>query len=207
MPYKKQKVINEEAIGVMNEADIEAVTDLINKTYSGHNFFAPLKSKDFLDSLKRIPHFDFHNILVLRRNDRIEATLGYWEYDKVRKYIVQKLNRRLKAQTYLIRVIGLFTKMPHIPRLGETLLSYNLTIMAYRNPESLAELIRHVVNIALDNKIDFIHVTVDPASPAAAVLTQFTHTKMKLYFYVKSLRHEKLPNLGERKLYIDALEM
>lgn len=207
MPYKKQKTVNDKAIGAMNETDIEAVTDLINETYSNYNFFAPLKSKDFLESLKRIPHFDFHNILVLRRNDKIEAALGYWDYNKVRKYIVQKLNWRLKAQSYLIRVVGLFTKMPHVPRLGETLLSYNLTIMGYRNLESLAELIRHVVNIALENKIDMIHVTVDPTSPMAAILSQFVHTKMKLYFYMKSLRQERLPNLGQRKLYIDALEM
>jgi len=41
----------------------------------------------------------------------------------------------------------------------------------------------------------------------AGILSQFTHTKMKLYFYMKSLRQERLPNLGERKLYVDAIEM
>ena len=207
MPYKKQKTTLEANIRSMNETDIDAVTNLINETHRNYNFFTPYQPNDFLEFLKRMPHFDFHNILLLEDNDGIKACLGYWEYNKVRKYIVQKLNWKLKAQTYLIRVIGLFTKMPYIPKLGEALLSYNLTIMAYRKPENLAELIRKVLNIALKNRINFIHVTVDPKNPIAAILSQFTNTKMKLYFFTKSLRQERLPNLGERKLYVDALEM
>jgi hypothetical protein len=154
-----------------------------------------------------MPHFDFHNILILEDNGDIKACLGYWNYNKVRRYIVRQLNWKLKAQTYLIRLIGLFTKMPHVPKNGEPLLSYNLTIMAYRSPESLTELIRNIINIALENKINFIHATVDPNNPIAAVLSQFRHTSHKTYFFTKSLRQERLPNLGERKLYIDATEM
>jgi hypothetical protein len=154
-----------------------------------------------------MPHFDLHNILLFEENDGIKACLGYWEYNKVRKYIVQKLGWKLNMQINLMRAIGLFTKMPHIPKLGEPFLSYNLIIMAYRNPESLAELIRKVVNIALENKINFIHATVDPKNPTAAILSQFTHTKMKLSFFTKSLKQEILPDLRERMLYVDALEM
>ncbi len=191
----------------MNETDVEAVTDLINETYSNYDFFAPLKPKDFLESIKRIPYFDFHNILVLEDDDRIEAALGYWEYDKVRKYIVEKVDWKLKAQTYLIRLAGLFAKMPYIPKVGEPLLSYNLTIMAYRNPENMTGLIRSIFNIALENKINFIHTTIDPKNPVVAVLSRFAHIKKKLHFFVKSIKQEELANLKERNLYIDAYEM
>ncbi len=207
MPYKRHKTVRAEAIRVMNETDVEAVTDLIDETYSNYNFFAPSKPKDFLESLRRIPHFDFHNILVLEDNGKIEAVLGYWEYDKVRKYIVEKLDWKLKAQTYLIRLAGIFAKVPHIPKLGEPLLSYNLTIMAYRNPENMTELIKNILNIALENKINFIHSTVDPKSSIAAVLSKFAHTKGKLHFFVKSLKQERLANLREKNIYIDAFEM
>jgi hypothetical protein len=204
MPYERQKTAGEANIRSMGEADVDNVTNLINETYRSYNFFAPYQPKDFLEYLRRMPHFDFSNILVLEDNDKIEACLGYWNYNKVRRYIVQQLNWKLKAQFYLIRLIGLFTKMPYIPKLGEPLLSYYLTIMAYRNPENLAELIRNIVNIALENEINLIHVTVDPKNPIAAVLSQFRHTRMKVYFFTKSLRQERLPNLGERNLYIDA---
>jgi len=207
MPYKKQKTAAGANIRSMDEADVDDVTNLINETYRNYDFFAPFQPKDFLEYLRRMPHFDFHNILVLEDNDDIKACLGYWNYNEARRYIVQKLNWKLKAQTYLIRLIGLFAKMPSMPRLGEPLLSYNLTTMAYRNPESLTELIRNIVNIALENEINFIHVAVDPRNPIAAILSQFRHTEVKLYFFTKSLRQERLPNLGERKLYIDATEM
>jgi len=207
MPYKKWKTPLEASIRTMEETDADAVTNLINETYRNYNFFTPYHPNDFLELLNRMPHFDFHNILLLEEKDDIQACLGYWEYDKVRKYIVQKLNWSLKTQTYLIRLLGLFTKMPRIPKLGEALLSYNLTIIAYKNPESLIELVRSVINIAHKNKINFIHAPLDPKNPIAAILSQFTHTKMKLYIFTKPLKQEKPLNLGERKLYVDALEM
>lgn len=207
MPYKKQKTAVEANVRGMDETDVDAVTNLINETYRNYNFFTPYNPNDFTEFVKRMPHFGFHNILLLEDNDGIKACLGYWEYNKVRRYVVQNLNWKMKAQTYLIRVIGLFTKMPPIPKLGEALPSYNLVMLAYRNPESLAELIRNVVNIALKNKINLIHAPADPTNPTAAILSRFTHTKMKMHFFIKPLKQEKLLSLGEKKLYVDALEM
>ncbi len=207
MPYKRQKVALEATVRSMDETDVDAVTHLINQTYRDYDFFAPYDPDDFLEFVKRMPHFDFRNILLFEDDDGIKACLGCWEYNKVRKYIVQSLNWKLKAQTYLIRLVGLFARMPRIPRLGEVLLSYNLVIMAYRKPESLAELIRNVVNTALENKINFIHGIVDPRNPGTTVLSQFPHSKMKVYFFAKSLKKRSSFNLGERKLYVDALEM
>lgn len=207
MPFKKQKIAQEENIRCMEENDAAAVTNLINETYSGYDFFAPYQPGGFLESLERMPRFDLRNILLLEYNGELKACLGYWKYDKVRKYIVQRLNWKLKTQTRLIRLIGMFTEMPRVPRLGEALLSYNVTVIAYRNLESLTELVRNVLNTALNNKINFVHATVDPKNPVAAILSRFMHTKMKLCFFMKSLRRETLPNLGERRLYIDAREM
>ncbi len=207
MPYKRQRIVRETSIRSMKECDVDEVANLINEMYHDYSFFAPFQPKDFLEYVRRMPSFDFHNILVLEDNEEIEACLGYWDYNKVRKYIVQKLNLRLKAQTFLIGLIGLFTKMPHIPKPGEPLLSYNLTTMAYRNPEGMMELMKNVVNIALENKINFIHAPVDPKSPIAAVLSQFRHTKVKLHFFTKCLRQTRFPDLRERKLYIDITEM
>jgi GNAT superfamily N-acetyltransferase len=207
MPYKKQRTTGEANIRSMNEADVDDVTNLINEMYRNYDFFVPFQPKDFLEYLKRMPHFDFHNILVLEDNDGIKACLGYWDHSKVRRYIVEKMNRTLRIQAYLMKLIGLFAKMPRIPKPGEPLLNYNLTTMAYRNSESMTELIKHTVNIALENKVNLIIATVDPRNPIAANFSQFRHTEMKMHFFTKSLRQERLPNLGERKLYIDANEM
>jgi len=208
MPYKRQTIAAEGNIRSMEEADVDDVTDLINEMYRGYDFFSPFQPKDFVEYLVRIPHFDFHNILVLEDNGELEACLGVWEYDKVRKYIVEKLNWRLKAQTSLIRLIGLFTRMPYIPQPGEPLLSYNLATVAYKRPESMTELLKKTVNIALENKINFIHVTIDPSCPMATVLRQFRfQTRMKLHVLTKPLKQERVPHSGERKIYVDVAEM
>jgi len=208
MPYKRQRIAAEENIRSMEESDVDDVTGLINEMYRGYDFFAPFEPKDFVEYLKRIPHFDFHNILVFEDNGKLEACLGIWEYDKVRKYIVEKLNWRLSLQTYLIRLIGLFTRMPYIPKPGEPLLSYNLATIAYKRPESMLELLRKAVNIALDNKINFIHVTIDPLCPVATALSQFRfQTRMKVHVLTKPLKQERLPSSGERRIYVDVTEM
>ena len=207
MPYKKQNITTEENIRSMEEADVDDVTDLINEMYSDYDFFAPFEPKDFVEYLGRIPHFGFHNILVFEDNGKLEACLGIWEYDKVRKYIVEKLNWRLSLQTQLIRLIGLFTRMPYIPKPGEPLLSYNLATIAYKKPESMRELLKKTVNVALDNKINFIHVTIDPSCPISTVISQFKYqTRMKMHILTKLLKQERFPHSG-RKIYCDVAEM
>jgi ribosomal protein S18 acetylase RimI-like enzyme len=208
MPYKKQRITAEENIRSMEEADIEDVAGLINEMYRGYDFFAPFESKDFAEYVGRIPHFDFRNILVFEDKGQLEACLGIWDYNKVRKYIVEKLNWRLSLQTQLIRLIGLFKRMPYIPRPGEPLLSYNLATMAYKKPESIGELLKKAVNIALDNKINFIHATIDQSCPVTTVISQFRYqTRIKLYILTKPLEQERFPHFGERRVYCDVAEM
>jgi GNAT superfamily N-acetyltransferase len=207
MPYKKQRTTGEAHVRSMNEADVDEVTNLLNEMYHDYDFFAPFTPKGFLEYLKRTPHFDLHNILVHEDNGGIKACLGYWDHSKVRRYTVEKMNWTLRIQANLMRLIGLFAKMPRIPKPGEPLLNYNLTTMASRNPESTTELIKHTLNIALENKVNQILGAVDPKNPIAANLSQFRHIEIKTHFFAKPLTRERLPNLGERKLYIDANQM
>lgn len=207
MVYRRQKIAREANVRKMEKSDVGRVANLVNATYRDYNFFTPFKTRDFIGYVKRMPHFDFHNILVFEDYEEIKACLGYWDYNKVRKYIVQNFNLRLKAQTLLMRLMGLFTNVPHIPKKGEPLLSYNLTTLAYKDSESITELIKYMVNLALKNEIHFLHIPVDLDSQVAAVLSQFRHTKVKLLFFIKSLQQKEFPNLRERKLYIDLSEI
>ncbi len=208
MPYKRQRITADANIRSMEEADVDDVTGLINEMYRGYDFFAPFEPKDFVEYLGRIPHFDFHNILVFENNGKLEACLGVWEYDKVRKYIVEKLNWRISLQTNLIKLLGLFTKMPYIPKPGEPLLSYNLATLAYKKPESMTELLKKTINTALENKINFIHVSIDPSCPMATVLSQFRYqTRMKMHVLTKPLKQASFPHSRERKIYFDVTEM
>jgi GNAT superfamily N-acetyltransferase len=204
---RRQKVPQERNIRQMERSDVEEVVDLINEMYHNYSFFNPFKPEDFVSYVRRMPYFNFQDILVFEDNGNIKACLGCWNYNKVRKYIVQKFSWRLKTQIYLLRLVGLFTQMPEMPKIGEPLSSYNLTNLAYKNQESITELVKHVINKALDNKINFLHVPVDLDTEIAAVLSKFRHTRLKLHFFVKSLKQAKAPDLEDAKLYIDASEL
>jgi ribosomal protein S18 acetylase RimI-like enzyme len=205
--YREQGISREANIRKMVKSDVGRVANLINEMYEDYDFFTPFKARDFIEYIGRMPHFDFNNILVFEDDEVIKACLGYWDYNKVRKYIVQKFNWKSKAQVFSMRLMRLFAKMPNIPTQGQPLLSYNLATLAYKDPSSITELIKHVINLALENKIDFLHIPLDPESQAAVLLSQFRHTKVKLHFFIKSLKQKDIPNLGKRKLYIDISEI
>jgi hypothetical protein len=98
--------------------------------------------------------------------------------------------------------------MPHIPKPGEALLSYNLATVAYRRPESMTELLKKAINIALENNVNFIHVTIDPSCPMTTLLSQFGfQTRMKLHVLTKPLKQARSSHLGENKIYLDVAEL
>jgi len=205
--HRRQMTAKQATVRSMEKRDVDRVAGLINEMYHDYDFFTPFHAGDFVEYVRRLPHFDLHNILIYEDSQDIKACLGYWNYNKVRRYLVQKYNWRLKTQMLLMKLSGLFTKIPIMIKQGEPLSSYNLVTLAYKSPESITELVKHIINIALDNDVNFIHIPVDPESPIPIVLSKFRHTKLKLHFFIKSLKQERFPSLGKRKLYIDVSEL
>jgi hypothetical protein len=203
MVYKKQRPTIDTSIRNAEEKDLTEIVTMINEMYHDYNFFYPLKTEGFLDYVKRMPGFDLQNIFVFHYQQGIKACIGYWKYAKVRKYIVQKLNWRLKAQLSLLKLLGLFAEMPRISKPGESFLSYNLTTLAFKDAENIKVLIKHVINIVLENGINILNIPADVSSPAAEVLSSFRHARIGLQFFAKPLSGTKLPRLDEDKLYID----
>ena len=207
MVYKKQKLTKEVNIRIVEKSDLSEIANMINEMYHNYNFFHPFKTEDLLNYIKRMPGFDLQNMFVFHDQHGVKACIGYWDYAKVRKYIIQKLNWRLKVQLSLLKLIGLFAEMPRIPKPGEPFLSYNLTTLAFKDAESIMDLIKHVINIALKNGINILNIPVDLSSPAAEVLSRFRHARIGLQFLAKPLSGKKLPRLDENKLYIDITEI
>jgi len=207
MVYKEQKLTNGINIRGVKENDLPEVANMINEMYRDYNFFRPLKTEGLLKYINGMSNSNLHNMFVFQDSQGIKACLGYWDCAKVRKYIVQKFSWKLKAQLFLLRLTSLFAKMPYIPKPGEPLLSYNMTLLAFKDPESMKDLVSHIINVALENKINFLHTPIDMESPVAKVLSRFKHTKVGIQFFVKSLSGKRFSRLSENKLYIDATEI
>jgi hypothetical protein len=96
--------------------------------------------------------------------------------------------------------------MPHIPGVGEPLLSYNLTALAYRDAASLSELVKHAINSAVENRTELLEVPLDLESPAAEVMSRFRHARVGLQFLVKPLSGKGVPSFEGSRFYFDAIE-
>jgi L-amino acid N-acyltransferase YncA len=207
MIYKKLKLAQDANIRRAEKSDLPEVVDLINEMYEGYDFFHLLRTSDLVDFAQRTPGFSLDNIFVFEDSEGIKACLGYWDCVKVRRYIVQRFSLSMKIQSFLLKFMGLFAEMPRIPGAGEPFLSYNLTTLAFKDPASITELIKHANNIAYENKIHLLQVPVDEESPAAEVLSKFRLSRVGTQLFIKSLSGKKPPHLGESKVYVDATEI
>ena len=207
MVHRKLNLTDEANVRKAEKNDLEKIATLINKMYEGYDFFHSLGTADLVDFAGRTPGFSLDNVFVFEDSQGIKACLGYCDCVKVRKYVVQRFSLGMKAQMLMLKFASLFAKMPRIPGAGEPLLSYNLTTLAFQDSASMTELIKHVNNIALENRIHLLHVPVDMESPAAEVLSKFRHARVATQVFMKSLSGKGFSRLGDAKLYVDATEI
>lgn len=203
MVYKPEKLQNETSIKPMTPKDVKDVVAMTNETYHDYDFYSPYTEETFQDYIQRLPQNSQENILIYKQGNAIQACLGYWDYGKEIREHVQKLNTRLKAISFPIRFLGLFTNMPKIPKTGETLKQWYLFPIAYKDAASLTELIKHVNNLALKNNITMLATALDDQSPIVNVMSMFRNVQIKIHYFVKPMRKLKILLLKERKLYID----
>ena len=203
MVYKPEKLRKEANIEPMTAADVKDVVAMTNETYRDHDFYNPYTEKTFQDYIQKLPQDGQENILVLKKGEKIQACLGYWDYNKVIRERVQKLNIRLKAISLPIRFLGLFTKLPKIPEKGEALKQWYLFPMVCKDATALIELIKHVNNLALESDTTMLATALDSQSPLISVLSKFRNVQTKLHYFIKPMRKQEFSLPKERRLYID----
>jgi ribosomal protein S18 acetylase RimI-like enzyme len=203
MVYKPMKLQNEANIKLMTSTDTKSVVAMINETYQDHDFYMPYTGETFKEYIQKLPQDNQENILIFKQGENIQACLGYWNFNQVIKERILKLSTKLKAMTLPIKFLGLFTKMPKIPKPGEALKQWYLFPMAYKDATALTELIRHVNNVALKNNITTLVTVQDDQSPLVSVLSKFRNVQTKIHYFAKPLQKTQIHLTKERKLYID----
>jgi len=203
MVYKPLKLQNEAYIKPMTPTDVKDVVAMMNETYQDHDFYAPYTEETFREYIQKLPQDNQENIFVLKQGENIQACIGYWDFNAIIRDRVLKLNTRLRSISLPLRFLGLFTKMPKIPKPGETLKQWYLFPVAYKDTTALIELIKHVNNLALENNITTLVTAQDDQSPLVSVLSKFRNAQIKMHYFVKPLQKTQILPAKERKLYID----
>ena len=201
MIYKPQNPSTNVKIRPAEKTDLPRIVDLINITHSEYDLYKPLKIDEFSELLENRAHYNLHNILVYETEGKVEACLGYWDYNKVIKMTVLQLSRRYRLMNLVLAFLGIFTKMPRIPNSGQLMTQYFLQDIGFTKSEYLTELVRNLNNMALENDIQYLTM-LGVEDPISDVLSKFMNTTSTEHIYAKPLKDLDLTGFGQKKLFL-----
>jgi len=201
--YKAEEIVSPVSIRPLRMDDVPEVVEMINGMYVDHDFYLPFTVESFLGYVERMPHYGVEDIFVYEEEGRITTVLGSWEYHRVLAPRVIKYNLRMRAQTLMLRVMGLFTNVPKIPGFGQRSLQIILTPLAYRDLEGCRELIRHVNNLAIKEGVHFVTLICEVGSPLEELMEGYRHTTVTVHQMVKPLKGQVYDSPSSRRLYMN----
>ena len=76
--------------------DRDAVADLLNRTWGGHDLFEPTSSASLAAQIERTQALDYRSLLVLEDEGRISACVALWDWSRIMRITVLRLNARLR---------------------------------------------------------------------------------------------------------------
>ncbi|MCK4568050.1 MAG: GNAT family N-acetyltransferase [Candidatus Thorarchaeota archaeon] len=199
--YKQHKLSITANIRPAEKTDLPIIVNLINNIHSDYDLYSPQKVEDFSNLVEKRAFYDLHNIIVFEKEGKVEACLGYWDYNKVTKMTVLQLSRKNQIMNLALTFLGIFTKMPKIPDSGQLMKQYFVQDVGFTKPEYLTELVKHLNNIALENDIQYLTM-MGVEAPISDVLSKFMNTTSTEHVYAKPLKELDLTGFGQRKLFL-----
>ena len=116
---------------------------------------------------------------------------------------VIKFNLRMRAQLIMLKLMGLFTKVPKMPGLGERSLQIILTPVAYRYIEACRELLKHVNNLAIEKGVHFVTLVSEVDGPLEELTEGYRKTDVTVHQMVKPLKGQVYDSPSSRRLYMN----
>lgn len=190
---KEVEVPQKECIRPITDHDLQAVADLLNKTWEGREFYEPTSAAKLADQIERVPSFDYSNLLVLEDQGHIQACVGLWDWSKIMRITVLKLNLQMRI---LGRLLVLTRILPRFLGPGDTLKQIMLTMIGYRFPSHLVPLVRYVNNLARREGIDQVFCVCEKGDRILKSMKSFTRFDTRIALYVKPLNPDVLVSNG-----------
>lgn len=182
---KKKPVPGAERIRAITARDLPAVAELLNQTWRGRDLFEPTSARSLERQIERIPTFGYGNVLAFEDQGRILACLAHWDWSKIMRITVLRLNLRMRL---LGKVLLLARILPRFPAPGDTLRQIMLTMLGYQSSAHLVPLVRHVNNLAFQEGIEQVFCICERDDKILESLKGFTRVDTGVNLYVKPLQ-------------------
>jgi N-acetylglutamate synthase-like GNAT family acetyltransferase len=190
---KEVKVRQKNYIRTITDHDLQAVADLLNETWKGREFYEPTSAAMLADQIERVSSFDYSNLLVFEDQGHIQACVGLWDWSKIMRITVLRLNLQMRI---LGRLLVLARILPRFPAPGDTLNQMMLTMIGYRSPDYLKSLVRYVNNLARREGIEQVFCICDKGDRILKAMKGFTRVDTRIALYVKPLNPDILVEDG-----------
>jgi len=165
--------------------DLDAVARLLNRTWRGHDLFEPTSAASLAGQSERTEALGYGSLLLLEDEGRISACVALWDWSKIMRITVLRLNLRM-------RLLGMFLvgtrRLPSFPGPGDTLSQMMLTTIGYESPAHLVPLLRHVNNLALAAGIEQVFCICERDDRMLESMRGLTRFDTRVHLYAKPLQ-------------------
>lgn len=154
-PYRYEKINVERA----TEQDIPEIVTLLADFYADYHFSPVFSLDNWKSCMSRSLGYAVEDIRIVRENGKIQAMIGLWDQQQVRKVVATKFPPRIKWGIYMAWAIRLFFNAPRPPRLNVPQTSLYIKHIAHRpgKLDLLAAMMRNVTNdVRISSQYNYI---------------------------------------------------
>lgn len=171
--YKKSDISPEYSIVPVDKENTGSAVDLINEYNSGFMHFMPFTAQTFEARLKAVPWYGSENFWIVRdRDNKIVACAGLWDSSRLANMYYAREPAAMKLTRSVSGVLSHIIKVPKITAEGERLKFLYIADHAFdkRQPEAMLSLLKHLSNLSIDMKRDYLMTATDPEDALLSVM-------------------------------------
>jgi N-acetylglutamate synthase-like GNAT family acetyltransferase len=184
---RELEVPHRENIRLATPRDLGTVADLLNRTWQGHELYEPATAAALARQIERTEALDYGDLLLLEDEGRLVACLACWDWNKIMRITVLRLNLRMRL---LGKLLVLTRRLPRFPGPGDTLRQMMLTMIGYASPAHLAPLVRYANNLALAEGVEQLFCICERDDRLLESMRGFIRVDTGVNLYVKPLRED-----------------
>ncbi|AKB80403.1 acetyltransferase (GNAT) family protein [Methanosarcina horonobensis HB-1 = JCM 15518] len=205
--YKKLDIPPEYSIKLVDKKEIGDAAGLINEYNSGYIHFIPFTDQIFESHLEFIPGYGPENFWEVRdKENKIAACAGLWDSSELAHLYYAREPTAMKVMKLVFGALSHITKVPKFPAEGEHFRILYVVDYAFdgRQPDAMLALLKHLNNISIDRRQDFLMAVTDPEDDLLAVVKKLKPQIETWHVFAKSFEGG-LPTFSP--FYVDIRDM